>query len=129
MEISVKKPNSVTVRISNGEDEFYGPDSVEMLIPESFPDKALAAVAFLRESDLDVVLKGDAFDTLFIEDDGESEVVEYCEAVIQACGNVWVYFDGDGDTKCYLGTAKEFAERVRQALAEAQPSAAPKMGV
>lgn len=129
MEISVKKPNFVTVRISNGEDEFYGPDSVEMLIPESFPDKALAAVAFLRGSDLDVVLKGDAFDTLFIEDDGESEVVEHCEAVIQACGNIWVYFDADGDSKCYLDTAQEFADRVHQALAEAQTAAAPKMGV
>jgi hypothetical protein len=129
MEISVKKPNSVTVRISNGEDEFYGPDSVEMLIPESFPDKALAAVAFLRESDLDVVLKGDAFDTLFIWDNGESEVADHCEAIIQACGNIWVYFDEDGDTKCYLGTAQDFADRVRQALTEAQPAAAPKMGV
>lgn len=129
MEISVKKPGSVTVRIAQGEDEFYGGAAVEMLIPESFPDRALAAVAFLRESELDSVIKGNAFDTIFVDDDGDSEVIEYCEAIIQACGNVWVYFDSDGETQCYLGTAHEFADRVRQALAEAQPTAAPKMGV
>lgn len=127
MDISVKKPGSVTVRVSE-DDEFFGADAVEMLIPVDFSDKALAAVAFLRETGLDVVIKGDAFDSFFIND-GESEVAEHCEAIIQACGNVWVYFDEDGESKCYLGTAQEFAERVHQALAEAQPAAAPKMGV
>lgn len=127
MDISVEKPAFVTVRASE-EDEFFGVEAVEMLIPAEFPDKALTAVAFLRESGLDSVIKGDAFDTLFINDGG-SEPAEYCEAIIQACGNIWVYFDEEGESKCYLGTAQEFAERVQQALAEAHPSAAPKMGV
>jgi hypothetical protein len=128
VEISVTNPAFVTVRASE-EDEFFGAAAVEMLIPADFPDKALAAVAFLRESEFDSLIKAYAFETVFTGEDGESELAEYCEAIIQECGNIWVYFDDEGESKCYLGTAQKFSERVQQALAEAQPSAAPKMGV
>jgi hypothetical protein len=128
MDIIAQKTDSVTVRVFE-DDEFFGEGCAEMVVPASFPAKALAAVEFLRESELDAVIKDGAFETAFIDEDGNIGKPECCEVVIQACGNVWVNFDYDGDTKCYLGTAQEFTDRVRQALAEAQPAAAPKMGV
>lgn len=128
MDISVKLPNSVTVR-GTDEDEFYTAEAVEMLIPVDFAENAVGAVRYLNESGNHAVIKEDAFDTVFLDEDGNAEKAEYCAVEIQACGNVWVNFDFDGDSRCYLGTAQEFAERVRQAQAEAQPVAAPKMGV
>lgn len=128
MEISVKQPGSVTVR-GTDEDEFYTDEAVEMLIPVEFAENAVGAVRYLNESGNHAVIKEYAFDTVFLDGDGNAEKAEYCAVEIQACGNVWVNFDFEGDSRCYLGTAQEFAELVQQALAKAQPSAAPKMGV
>lgn len=127
MDISVKNPAFVTVRASE-EDDFFETEAVEMLIPIDFANNALGAVRYLNESGNHAVIKEGAFDTVFLDEDGSAEKPEYCAVEIQACGNIWVNFDFDGDAKCYLGTAQEFAERVQQALAEAHPSAGPKMG-
>lgn len=130
MENKESAPDAVKLVLDPEKDTVSGTGdvSVKLYVPADFPSIAKETLDFLNKVGLNYASKFEGFSASFVTSAGR-ELDVSCEVFIRDDDSVWVHFNGDDEQHAWLGSVEEFAERVRQAQAEAKPSSAPKMGV
>lgn len=129
MENKENAPEAVKLVLDTDTADVSGVDAetVKLFVPTDFPGIAKETLDFLNKVGLHYASKHEGFSASFVMPDGR-ELDVSCEVFIRADDSVWAHFNEDDDQHVWLGSVAEFAERVRQAQAEAKPSSTPKMG-
>lgn len=129
MSNDMSAPEAVTLVLDPETDEVSGvnAEAINLYIPTGFPEIAKETLEFLNRVGLHYASKLDGFSACIVETGGR-ELDVSCEVFIRDDDSVWVHFNQDDEQHAWLGSVEEFSEKVRLALAAAQPAATPKMG-